>query len=111
MKPEDLMMSDIPWAVAWYGDRQAIWLTPDPTESFLFVNDYIKPIRGLFLTPKTMDGRFLSDWLRAGDRTWGAMVLEAVVMKRVPAYFPLRHAPEGLLPEHLFLSDWPRWQK
>jgi len=111
MKPEELMMSDIPWAVAWYGDRQAIWLTPDPTESFLFVNDYIKPIRGLFLTPKTMDGRFLSDWLRAGDRTWGAMVLEAVVMKRVPAYFPLRHAPEGLLPEHLFLSDWPRWQK
>ncbi len=43
MKNDELMMSDIPWAVAWYGDRQAVWLTlnatadpnnPNSTENF-----------------------------------------------------------------------------
>ena len=29
MKPDELMMSDVPWAVAWYGDRQCVWLTLD----------------------------------------------------------------------------------
>jgi len=27
LKPGELMMSDIPWAVAWYGHRQTAWLT------------------------------------------------------------------------------------
>ena len=29
MKPDELMMSDVPWAVAWYGDRQCVWLSLD----------------------------------------------------------------------------------
>jgi len=29
MKEKELMMSDVPWAVAWYGQRQCVWLTLD----------------------------------------------------------------------------------
>jgi len=27
MKEQELTMSDIPWAMAWYGQRQSVWLT------------------------------------------------------------------------------------
>lgn len=109
MKQDELIMSDVPWAVAWYGDRQSIWLTHDTRGTFFFVHDYLKPVRGLFLTPKTLDGRFISDWIRPGDRSWAGFALLAVKDKQLPADFPLRKAPEGLWPEHLFLSDSQRW--
>jgi hypothetical protein len=29
LREDELMMSDMPWAVAWYGDRQCVWVTLD----------------------------------------------------------------------------------
>ena len=34
MHPDELMMSDIPWAVAWYGDRQCAWTTLNSAMNF-----------------------------------------------------------------------------
>ena len=61
MKPHELMMSDVPWAVAWYGDRQCVWLSLDAQTEFLAINDNLKPVNALYLTPLTMDGKFFSD--------------------------------------------------
>jgi len=115
-----LMMSDVPWAVAWYGKRQCLWLTlnatpnpkdPDSRENFFTINDYQKHINALYLTPETMDSRFLSQWVRAGEKSWGSFILETLMKKEVPSDFPLRAIPAGFLPEQLFLSDTKaRWR-
>jgi Dolichyl-phosphate-mannose-protein mannosyltransferase len=111
MGKNELIMSDIPWAVAWYGQRQSVWLTLDTKDDFFAINDYMKPVEGLYLTPETMNGRFLSDWLRGGKNGWGHFVLQAISQGQIPKDFPLRHAPAaaGFLPDSLFLSDWNRW--
>ena len=120
LKEKELAMSDVPWAVAWYGQRQCVWLTlkctPDARdakthEDFFAINDYLKPINVLYLTPQTMDSRFLTQWIRAGEQSWGSFILESMVKKKVPDYFPLSESQAGWLPEQLVLTDWQRWRK
>ena len=120
LKENELTMSDIPWAVAWYGQRQCVWLTlrcmPDTKdttfhEDFFAINDYQKPINALYLTPETMDARFLTQWIKAGDRSWGSFILECLVKGQVPPKFPLSKSPTGWLPDQLVLTDWQRWKK
>ena len=120
MKENELIMTDIPWAVAWYGQRQAVWLTlravPDAKdrnlhEDFFTINDYQKPIGALYLTPATMDSRFLSQWIQAGELSWGSFILQTVLLKEEPPAFPLRKAPPGWLPYQLLLTDWERWRR
>jgi hypothetical protein len=110
MKPTELMMSDIPWAMAWYGNRQCLWLTANAESQFYAVHDFIKPVKGLYLTPQTTDSRFLSGWVRAGEHSWAAFVLEFILRRQVSAKFPLQRAPDGFIPEQLFLSDYDRWK-
>ncbi len=109
MKPDELMMSDVPWAVAWYGDRQCVWLTLDAQSEFFAVNDYLKTVQALYLTPQTVDGKFVSDWVGAGESSWGNFIIDAEVNKKIPPSFPLRNAPTGFLPDRLFLTDRERW--
>jgi hypothetical protein len=119
MKPSELTMSDVPWAMAWYGQRQAVWLTlkvtPDESdpathEDFLAINDYMKPIVALYLTPKTMDARFFSEWISAGEFSWGSFILEGLVKKELPPTFPLHKMMRSWLPTgQLVLTDWERW--
>lgn len=110
LKPNELMVSDIPWAVAWYGNRQCLWLTRNADAEFYAVYDYIKPIRCLYLTPLTTDSRILTDWVRSGvDRSWPVFILEALLRNRTPEKFPLRYAQAGYFPEQLILWDYKRW--
>ncbi|MCS7091394.1 MAG: glycosyltransferase family 39 protein [Verrucomicrobiota bacterium] len=119
LRPHELVMSDVPWAVAWYGRRQAVLITrhfmPPPEESgspdtFFAINDYLKPVNALYLTPRTTDARFLTGWVMAGERSWANLVIDALVSRTVPPWCPLRAAPSGFLPEQLFLADWARWR-
>jgi len=119
MREDELMMSDIPWAVAWYGNRPCLWLTlnatpnikdPSSLENFFTINDYPRQIRALYLTPVTMDGKFLTQWVRAGEQSWGNFIIDCVLHHEYPPNFPLRVAPTGFLPEQLFLTDWDRWK-
>jgi len=110
MKPEELMMSDVPWAVAWYGHRQCVWLSLDAKTEFFAISDYLKPVQALYLTPQTMDGRFVSDWVQTHDFSWGNFVVDSVVKNKIPDNFSLRHAPTGFLPDRLFLTDRDRWK-
>ncbi len=118
MKNNELMMSDIPWAVAWYGNRQCVGLTlnavadpdnPGAQENFFTINQQ-KPIRALYLTQKTTDSRFVSDWVGGGDFSWGRFILDTILKSEVPSNFPLHQMPTGLMPEQLFLADSKRWQ-
>jgi hypothetical protein len=106
--------------MAWYGQRQCVWLTlkctpdakdPNTHEDFFAINDYQKPINLLYLTPQTMDARFLTQWIRAGEQSWGSFILESMVKKKVPDYFPLSESQSGWLPEQLVLTDFQRWRR
>ncbi|MEW6160985.1 MAG: glycosyltransferase family 39 protein, partial [Verrucomicrobiota bacterium] len=87
MKPDELMMSDIPWAVAWYGNRQCVWLTLDAPEKskgsqsdFFRISDYEKPILGIYFTPRTIDARFLSQTMTGGPEwVWSRFFMESLM--------------------------------
>ncbi|MCX6881032.1 MAG: glycosyltransferase family 39 protein [Verrucomicrobia bacterium] len=115
MTEKELMMSDMPWAVAWYGNRDCVWTTLDSgldqTSDFYRINDYMRPIQALYLTQITMDTKFLSEMVRGGaEGVWGRFVLDSLLRTNVPSGFPLKQAPKGYLPEQLFLSDRIRWK-
>jgi hypothetical protein len=110
MRPNELMMSDIPWGVAWYGQHQCTWLSLDSQDDFFAINDYLKPVQALYLSPQTMDAKFASNWAKAEQHGWGNFILQAVAQNKIPASFPLVHSPPGFFPERLFLTDADRWK-
>ncbi|HZR16501.1 MAG TPA: hypothetical protein VFE51_04175 [Verrucomicrobiae bacterium] len=110
VKTDELMMSDIPWAAAWYGQVQCIWLTQTKGE-FLAVNDRLKPIRALYLSHASGGGAYqsLAEWLQAGREGWGAFMLGCVLNKQQgkpgpPADFPLEYWQKGW-PAHFLLTS------
>ena len=106
MKTDELLMSDAPWAVAWYGQRQCVWLTRDTREDFYTINDYLKPVKGLYFTTLSMDDKFLSNMAHGADNSWGRFLLNAGMQSKFPKGFPLQ-TPK-ILGTGLFVSDRPR---
>lgn len=77
-RADDLIMSDMPWAMAWYGQRQAVWQAGPG--SFPEINDYLKPIKQLHLTTLSLekiDVRYTPDWLLANQQSWGSLTWQA----------------------------------
>ena len=109
MHPDELLMSDIPWAVAWYSNHQCVWNTVNSQYEFFQFNDYVKQVRGLYLTLNTLDGKLFTDCLQGGVDSWGNFCLKTVAAGQIPSQFPLRVAPYGLL-SGLFLTDRQRWE-
>ena len=112
MKANELMMSDVPWAVAWYGHHQCVWLTLNTQDEFFAIGDrYQKPVLGLYLTPEAMDAKLLSDCVRSGENSWGNFLLKAMAQNQISSKFPLTHAPSGsaAIASGLFLADRVRW--
>ena len=114
LEPEELMMSDMPWAVAWYGNRQCVWTTldvgTDAKDDFYRINDEYKALRGLFLTPITTNRRYLTEIRQGREGSWADFYLKVAILKELPTGFPMKTAPPGLLPDQLFLSDRIRWR-
>lgn len=109
-QPDELMMSDMPWALGWYADQKCLWLTRNLDPDFFAINDQHKPINGLYLTPLTTDGRFLTQMLRKSNWAWGRLHMDIALRKNLPKGFPLLHVDDGFLPDQLILTDWPRWR-
>jgi hypothetical protein len=110
MNESELTMSDIPWAVAWYGDRQSVMLASDTREHFYAINDFIKPVSALYLSPRALDAKFLTQWSRSGtEATWGEMIIMSLSKEELPPRFPLRKSLR--LQDQLFLTNWERWLK
>lgn len=108
LKPGELMMSDIPGAVAWYGDRNCAWLTLDDDQAFKDLTA-LEPVKALFLTQRTTDERFLTEMMLK-PHSWAHFVAECQAHGEVPTGFPLTKAPSGFLPYQMFLSDEARWR-
>ena len=118
MRRSELMMSDMPWAVAWYGDRKCIWTTLDaPGEGtrsggadFFAIFDYQKPISGLYLTQLTSNTAIFSGVQKSPAVAWGDFMMSSIFKKSIPTGFPLKYAtPHFIEDGQLFLSDRERW--
>lgn len=109
LEESELMMSDAPWAVAWYGRRSCLWLTLDHEASFASIHKE-KPIRGLYLTQLTLDRKLVSEMMPATE-PWGRFAMETLSKQEIPTGFPLKHAFAEWFPNQLFLADRPRWEK
>jgi hypothetical protein len=139
VRPDELIMSDMPWAVAWYADRTSLWLTryavdPDGREDFLAVNDFRRTVAALYLTQRTTDAEFFTrtqqprlarevararaeregeTWNedRALNATdWPEFAGRGFVQGRMVAGFPLRSAHAAYaVSGQLLLMAEPRW--
>lgn len=107
---EEWIMSDMPWAVAWYADRQSVLISRTPDKDFMEINDWIKTINGLYLTRLTMDQKFISGWL-LNAREWGRFMIDVFHREQVPDGFPTKKAPPFLstFPHYLLFADRDRW--
>jgi hypothetical protein len=83
VKPETWITTDMPWAVAWYGDHAALWL-PDKMKDFDTIYDEYCPSALLLLTPLTLD-KPASNLLTGEDADW----LPLVMNPTGPEDFPL----------------------
>ena len=110
MKPDETIMSDIPWAVAWHGKRQSIWLAMNAINDFNLINDQ-KSVKAIYITQVTMDARLTSTLVKGPDRAWGRFIIDALIKNELPKNFPLQHAWSDPLPDQFLLSDWERWRK
>ena len=108
MRPQEFMISDIPGAVAWYGDRQSGWLPLDDDKEFYEFNR-LKTINAVYLTQRTTNSRFLSQMMLE-PKSWGHFVVECEAHGEVPSGFPLTKALAGFLPDQMLVSDQARWR-
>ena len=107
MKPEEIVASDMPWAVAWYADRRSLWL-PDSIKTLTELNDYQVlggPVNGLYLTPISGSQNTLGDVQKGEYRDWTPVILRNVNMET----FPFKWATLlGFENECVFFSDHDR---
>ncbi|MBV9673836.1 MAG: glycosyltransferase family 39 protein [Verrucomicrobia bacterium] len=109
-QPNEIISSDMPWAIGWYSDRKSLWL-PYTTKPFYTWNDYQSlggPIVGLYLTPVSRDLPFASN-IQAGDFGQWAAVL--IPIREALTNFPLKGPLVLANGQCLYYSDRERWNE
>jgi Dolichyl-phosphate-mannose-protein mannosyltransferase len=112
-----LIVSDVPWAVAWYGGRTSAWIPlhvqDGYKEDFFVLNDYQRPVQALYLSPLTSNLPWHKSFFETSeDHSWFRFMLDLTLRRSLPDNFPLKAIPKGYLEfGHLFLAQKPWWQK
>ncbi|MFZ4779501.1 MAG: ArnT family glycosyltransferase [Terrimicrobiaceae bacterium] len=105
---DEVICSDMPWAVAWYARRKSL-LLPETVTSFNEIHDYgqtVQPICGLYLTPVTGNQRLFADIYKGAYKEWALLITRPPQLKGFPfsAFTPL--PIEG---ECIIYADRDRW--
>ena len=108
MKPQEIVASDMPWAVAWYANRPSIWL-PDTIKTMTELSDYNvlgAPINGVYLTPISGTDNTYRDIVKGEYGDW-AQVIQRTMNRET---FPLKWGSLslGVDGECAFFSDHDR---
>ncbi len=105
----EVIVSDQPWAVAWYANRRSLWL-PAKFADFVAMSDYSKlgaPIAGVHLSPTTSHARFTADILFGEFKEWSS-----VIARSPGPTFPFKDFfPLPVNGESGFFSDKRRWEE
>lgn len=106
---EEAVVSDMPWATAWYARRQSMNL-PLTVRAFNEINDYRllhRPFVMMYLTPVTGNKGFISGILKGPYAPWAPFILRRTENL---GNFPLREAlPLPIDGETIVYADTPRW--
>jgi hypothetical protein len=108
MKPDEVTASDMPWAVAWYADRRALWL-PETVHMMTDLSDYKTlggPVNGVYLTPISGTDNKLRDIAKGEYKDWALVIQRNQILEK----FPLKWntVALGFENECIFLSDHDR---
>ena len=103
LNPDELMCTDMPWATAWYGNRNSL-LLPSTLDEFYEINDIMKRVSGLYFTTITRDREYIRTLVTGPYRSWYPL-LEG----RIPSDFPLTQGFPLSNLDQLFLTDRQRW--
>ena len=98
IKQDDLLMSDIPWAVAWYGNQDCVWLTRTVKPDFYTLYEQFQPVSALYFTEATTDQRYISRVLNANELNWERFMLDMQMKGDVPDGFPLQAVSDIFAP-------------
>lgn len=93
VKENQIVVSDQPWAVAWYADRMSIWLPPKSKDFETLeraASDLQTPVTGILITPSS-HGTAPAMEVAANYQDFTSMVLDGVV---VAATWPTRPSEE-----------------
>lgn len=108
MEPGEIMVTDMPWAVAWYGGRPTL-LLPSTAKQFITIHDYKYlggPLNGLYLTPVSGNRPFLSQIAKGEYREWAPFIMRTADLTRFPLQF---FTPLPVDNECVFYSNRDRW--
>jgi hypothetical protein len=100
---DELLCTDMPWATAWYGQRNSL-LLPATLDEFYEINDYTKRVSGIYFTTITRDREYVRTLLTGPFRTWFP-----IMEGRIPSDFPLTQGFPLNNFDQLFLTDRQRW--
>jgi hypothetical protein len=105
---DEIICSDMPWAVAWYSGRKSL-LLPATRKEFNDLHDYKQltlPINGLYLTPLTRDQPLFSQIYSGRYKEWAGLI----TMPPQVSGFPLGvFTPLPIDGGCIIFSDRDRW--
>ena len=108
MEPGEILVTDMPWAVAWYGGRPTL-LLPATSKQFITIHDYQYlggPLNGLYLTPVSGNRPFLSQIAKGEFREWAPFIMRTADLTNFPLKF---FTPLPVDNECVFYSNRDRW--
>jgi len=88
--PEEIIGSDMPWAVAWYADRRSIWLPFEP-QDLIAISDYRQlgaPVCALYFSPMSGMQNTLGDLVNGEYQHWTAYIYRSIDTEKTP--FPYK---------------------
>ena len=107
-EPNELGCSDLPWSMAWDGDRRTLWL-PMTVDEFYEINDFVTPkgVQFMMLTPYFLDSKRESEIMKGEYKGWASLI-----QGQLRSDFPLK-AYVALPPDNqqILLADRARWAK
>ena len=82
------VVTDVPWPVAWFGEKQAIWL-PTTLDDLHKIEDRVGPVKWLLLTPfvrRTQDTERTQTWAKMWEDAMRREIIRAgfAVYRRLP---------------------------
>ncbi|MFV0337092.1 MAG: ArnT family glycosyltransferase [Chthoniobacterales bacterium] len=107
--PDEILCSDMPWAVAWYAERTCVLLPEDPN-TLVRYNDYRllgNNIVGLYLTPITGNQPLVSEIYTGAYKKWARLITRPPETKGffLPVYTQLPIRGDCIL-----FADRERWK-
>jgi len=107
-EPDEVLSSDMPWAVAWYADRKCVLLPTSP-RTLARINDYRVlggPVSGLYLTPISANAPLMSGIYKGEYREWAGLITRPPVTTGFFLPVVLSLPVDG---ECILFADRDRW--